>query len=332
MSFSDIKGQARAISLLQGYIENKKLEGGYLFIGAEGIGKKLVAKTLAKVVNCQADSVDSCEKCPSCLKIEKNQHPDVFTIDASLPAQEGAKAPDSSANVIKIDHIRQLQRDINLRPYEGRSKVFIIDDAHNLTAEASNALLKILEEPPRNSLIILTTSKPELLFKTVVSRCKVIRFYPAKRPELEEIFESDYKLEKDKAHFLAYFSEGRIGRALSLKETGIFVERDKAVDKFVFTAKPDFENVLAQKKECIENYLNILAAWFRDVYLIKAGLPSVEIINLDRKQDLLKLKDKFTFADLDRVLNSISDSVLSLEQNMNPKLVLYNLGAQLWKA
>ncbi len=130
MSFQDIKGQDKPIQMLKEYIKQSRLNGGYLFVGPEGVGKRLVAKTVAKAINCQGEgldasttlsvdgernrTIDSCDKCVSCLKIDKNQHPDFHLIDTE------------SSDDIKIEYIRQLQKDINLKPYEGKTKVFIM--------------------------------------------------------------------------------------------------------------------------------------------------------------------------------------------------------------
>lgn len=117
--------------MLQGCLEQGRLQGGLLFTGPQGVGKKLMAETLAKAVNCEQLQTDSCDRCVSCLKIDRHVHPDIHLIE-------------SDESEIKIDDIRQLQREICLRPYEARFKVFILNDAHRLTAEASGALFKNL--------------------------------------------------------------------------------------------------------------------------------------------------------------------------------------------
>ncbi|MBI5145371.1 MAG: DNA polymerase III subunit delta' [Candidatus Omnitrophica bacterium] len=313
MSFKDIKGQDQAIELLQSYIRQSRIAGGYLFAGPEGVGKNLAAKTLAKALNCQDDTFDPCDKCVSCLKIEKNQHPDVHFLDFA-------------AEAIKIEEIRQLQKEINLKPYEGKFKVFLLNNAHNLTPDAGNALLKILEEPPKYSVIILVSAKPQLLFKTIISRCQMVKFYPLKIIQLKEILQKDYGLDHHLAHFLAYFSEGRLGSALKLKETDIIREKNRIVDEFCPRAAAGrLENLAVKNRDEARRILQILASWFRDTYLIKVGIPHSELINFDRRNELLTFMSRFSFVELDNIFGVISDSLLKLEQNVNVRLLLFNL-------
>lgn len=318
MSFSNIIGQDKAIAILRQYLECGHLKGGYLFSGPEGTGKKQVARVLTKAANCLTSTLDSCDECPSCRKIETGQHPDVHIVE-------------NGENQIKIEEIRQLQKDIRLRPYEARIKAFVIDNAHNLSAEASACLLKILEEPPGDSVIVLISDKPALLFKTILSRCKTIRFLPLPRAQLTEILKKDYGLDNNSAHFLAYYSEGRLGCSLRLKDTDMLATRNAVIDRFVFSKDSSLQGLPISDREDVRRILNILAAWFRDVYLIKIGMPHQELINFDRRKDLLKVMSGFSFSALNQILNFLCRSSLYLEQNINVKLLLGNLGAELWK-
>lgn len=329
MPFQIIKGQDRPIHLLKECLRSSRLEGSYLFVGEEGIGKKLVAKTLAKALNCESQSLDSCDSCASCLKIDKGQHPDIHIIDGigshNIDYGYGQKAATEETDAIKIEYVRQLQKDINLKPYEGKRKVFIIDNAHNLTPDAANALLKILEEPPAGSLIILVSVKPALLLKTIISRCKIIKFYPLKRDMLEEMLKAEFHLDNNLAHYLAYFCEGRIGHALRLKDADILKEKNTVIDALIQSPGHGPVRLLTENRNNVRGYLNILAGWFRDMYLVKIGIPYSELINFDRKEELLKLMHRYTFVDLYEIFNSLSGSLLYLERNINVKLLLSNL-------
>lgn len=319
MRFSEIIGHEKTLNIINGYLEKSHFFGGYIFSGPEGIGKKMVAKCIAQKLNCAALQDAPCGTCDSCLKIEKLQHPDLHLIE-------------NNESQIKIEDIRGIQRQANFKPYEGALKVFIIDNAHQLNQEAGNSLLKILEEPPKDVLIILITHKPQNIIKTVLSRCKMIKFSALPRTKLEEVLTSNYALDRLTAHFLAFYAEGRLGLALRLKDTPLLQDKNKIFDNFLLSTKPLDRNLLGQSKEQLRVSLNILAAWFRDIYLLKAGLNGKEAINLDRQNDLLKQVQRFSFKQLDDILAALSESLLYLERNINSKLLLHNLGAQLWKA
>ncbi|HNW39123.1 MAG TPA: DNA polymerase III subunit delta' [Candidatus Omnitrophota bacterium] len=318
MRFNEVLGHDRALSIVKAHLANNRFSGAYIFSGPEGIGKKMVAKIIAQYLNCTGQGDWPCENCGSCLKIQKEQHPDLHIIQ-------------NEQSQIKIEDIRQILRQANFRPYEGRAKVFIIDNAHKLNIEAANSLLKVLEEPPKDVLIILITHKPQNIIKTVLSRCKVIKFPPLVRSELEEILVKQYALDRTSAHFLAYYAEGRLGLALKLKDTPLLQEKNKLFDAFILSAKPLDRSIMSQNKEQLQVSLNILASWFRDIYLLKCGASEKETIHLDRHSDLLKLIPKFSFKQLDDIMLALSESSLYLEKNINSKLLLHNLGAQLWK-
>jgi DNA polymerase-3 subunit delta' len=319
MRFSDILGHVKALSIIGAYLEKSRFSGAFIFSGPEGIGKRMVAKLIAGQLNCMGQVDPPCGSCSSCLKIQKEEHPDLHIIQ-------------NGQSQIKMEDIRGILRQANFRPYEGRVKVFIIDNAHKLNSEAANSLLKVLEEPPKDVLIILVTHKPQNIIKTVLSRCKEIKFSPLSRAQLETVLIKNYALDNVSAHFLAYYAEGRLGLALRLKDTPLLQEKNKIFDSFILSSKPLDHFMMNQTKEQLQVCLNILASWFRDIYLLKCGLPDKEVIHLDRHTDLLKLIPRFSFKQLDEIMATLSESCLYLEKNINSKLLLHNLGAQLWKA
>ncbi|MDD5129645.1 MAG: DNA polymerase III subunit delta' [Candidatus Omnitrophica bacterium] len=318
MRFSDCLGQERPLSIIRAHLAGSRFSGAYIFSGPEGIGKKMAAKIIAGQLNCTGQAQRPCGECSSCLKINKEEHPDLHIIQ-------------NGESQIKIEDVRDILRQASFRPYEGMVKVFIIDNAHKLNTEAANSLLKVLEEPPKDAVIILITHKPQNIIKTVLSRCKAIKFTPLIRAQLENILIKNYALDKTTAHFLAYYAEGRLGLALRLKDTPLLQEKNRIFDSFIISAKPLDRNIMGQSKEQLQVCLNILASWFRDIYLLKAGAADKEIIHSDRHSDLLKLIPKFSFKQLDDILSTLSESSLYLEKNVNSKLLLHNLGAQLWK-
>lgn len=329
MSFNNIQGQDQAIERLRNYLEQDRLGGAYLFIGPEGVGKGLVALTLAKAVNCLEKTSDSCDSCISCRKIDGNTHPDVHVIDVKKQYEQPEKQKGENVSLeIKIEDIRQLQGAINLRAYEGKKKVFIITDAHNLTLEAANAFLKTLEEPPRESLIILTTDKPNLLLKTVISRCQAVRFFALRRDALKSVLKAEYQFSDLAAHYASFCFEGSIGRAVALKDADILGEKNRMLNEFLFPAGRMMEPV-SSSRELMRRKLNTLAAWFRDCYLLKAGAPYDQMINLDRKEELVTYAGRYSPAEIEGILKVISDSLAYIEQNINIKLLVTQVRSSL---
>ncbi len=196
MGFDGIIGHQRPIRLLKKAILIDHLPQAYLFLGAEGVGKRLTALTLAKALNCEEAKEDCCETCLSCRKIEGLNHPDVTVI-----RPEG--------QFIRIDSIRQLQRSLNYRPYEGKKRVCILDGADRMKTEGANALLKTLEEPPPDTLLILLATQRDSLLPTIVSRCQQMRFTPLPIGQMIEALAQRLSVEKGEAKTLAELSQGK---------------------------------------------------------------------------------------------------------------------------
>lgn len=321
MSLEKIIGQDKVINFLKLSRENDKLASSYLFIGPEGVGKTLVAREFAKLLNCENDKLETCDSCLSCIKIDNNNHPDIHWLEK-----------DNSGN-IKIEDIRKLKEGINFKPYEAKKKVFVIKEAHSMTAEAANALLKTLEEPPKDSIIILTTSSLEKLFSTVISRCQKIFFSSINVDELKSILEKKYSLEKTMSHYLSHFTEGRLGKAVSLKDKDILEEKNRIIDNFTSTKEfgKDFFDLDSEDKQDIKNNLDILINWFRDILLLKCGMEVTNLANADRKKELLELKNSYNIEDLLEIMNQILNSYTMLEYNLNPKIFLEFLKVKAWE-
>lgn len=316
MAFQDIKGQLNAVNILQRFLTADKSDGGFLFLGPEGVGKKLTAKIFAKALNCLNLTNDSCDTCISCRKIDKGIHPDVHIYDFS-------------DDEIKIEQIRSLQEEISFKPYEGKKKVFIINNAHNLNFISSNAFLKTLEEPPKDTIIILITDKQNLLLDTIISRCRRIKFYGLSQEVMEKILQADGSLDSNQLKFISFFSQGRIGNALALKGNDCFEEKNKIIDAFF--SKHDFENkvLFIKERQDLKFSINILLNFFRDIYLLKTGVSVDNLINIDRKEMLLEYSSLYSYEKLDEILNVLSDSIVYIEQSVNIKLVLSNIGVSL---
>lgn len=311
-------GASFAEELIKSAWENRRLASCYLFLGPTGTGRLFMARRLAKAVNCEARSFPPCLACSSCQKIENNNYPDVHYIQKE------------DSNFIKIEQIHQMRSSISLRPFEGKCKVFIILNAEDLTEEASNCLLKIIEEPPANSLLILIASDLRRILATIISRCQKIRFFPLGRQEAETVLNRDYHLEQSLSHWLAFAFEGRLGEALRLKDNELLNEKNQIIRYFIRgsgLAESLYGSIDRDKLSWI---LKILISCVRDLYLLKIGTDDRELINQDARDELFNLSQKFSFADLDCMLQQLCDWLYNVKQNINPRLLIDNLRS-LWK-
>src|SRR2546422_4177797 len=230
MTFDSFIGNRKVIERLRAKLQQDRFPHSLIFSGPEGVGKHTCALMIAKALNCtRAATGDFCGECASCRKIDSGTHPDVMTISV-----------EEEATRIKIDQIRDLLVMLNLQPLEGRNKVFIIDPADLLNAEAENALLKGLEEPPENSFFILITVNVHELLLTVRSRCQVYNFTPLTLDEIRQHGISD--------ELVVRWSQGSIGRARSLEIAQLKSEREVVLD-FLETAlmakEEQFQDLLA---------------------------------------------------------------------------------------
>jgi DNA polymerase III subunit delta' len=220
MSFDDIIGQHKAKNIISGQLKSSRVSHAYLFLGPEGTGRKKLAFELAKALNCKNNAgkaFDSCGACVSCSKINNGLHPDVQLIDFAWQARFEDKDPEKQ-KAIKIDTIRALQKEVNLKPTEGRWKVFVIEPAEKITLDAANCLLKTLEEPPQWTVIILLALHKDNLPATVVSRAQIIPFGPLSQEAVAGYISSKQLMTQEQADIIARMSEGSLSEALSFAD------------------------------------------------------------------------------------------------------------------
>lgn len=308
MSFSEIKGQDKAIKFLKVAIKNNRLSHAYIFAGPQGSGRSLLARNFAKAVNCEDLENAPCDSCLSCKKIDKDIHPDVKWI-----------RKDEKSRQIKIGQIRELESQIILKPYEGKYKVFIIVEAELMNIEAANSFLKTLEEPPQNSLLILIVERPKDLLPTIASRCQMVRVRPLEIDELKSILVNEYGISRERAEFLSRVSEGRPGKAISY-EYDILEWKNSVLEEF-------------SDDECVEDYagadrdelskkLNVLVSWYRDLLVYKAIQDESLLINVDRIDGIKEGAASYKIDELMRIFESIVNAKEGIENNVNPKLAL----------
>ena len=328
MPFAQIKGQQKTVAILRNALVKDRLAHAYLFIGPEGVGKRLTALTLAKAMNCQVPPQpgDCCEKCPPCIKINSSNHADIIVVEP-----EGG--------FIKIDQVREMQKRLRFRPMEGGRRACLIDPADQMKAEASNALLKILEEPPRDTHLFLITARPHQLLSTILSRCQWVKFKPLSRPDIAQILKKDRALDEEKAHFYASLAGGSVGQAVALSDRVDFQKRLDWLQVFSNLPQKSTEEVfetcerLAKEEEDIGDLLDLWKIWVRDLVVFKAqGNRAKEgLINHDLLPVVEKDAAKASFDRLEEIFNLISETQRSLAHNVNKQLALETLMLEIKK-
>lgn len=296
MALRDVKGQKRAVQMLQGILRRGRIASSYLFSGEPGVGKKMAALNFAKAINCAsaphaadgaqdepgmfspdifpggppvAGTFDACDACDSCAKTAAGGHPDVIVV-----------SPEDRQ--IRIEEIRVVDEALSFRPFEGRMKVVIVDDAELMNISAANAFLKTLEEPPAHSVVILISSRPDLLPATIRSRCSRINFVPLPAGSCREVLQGRVAVQE--VELALRLSLGRPGLALTadLKE-----ERDRVMDLFRGMLRAD-KDAWASRED-MERWFDGLLVLLRDMATYKIRGGPAGLINSDLEGDVARL-------------------------------------------
>jgi len=321
MLFNTIVGHEQPKRFLQAALESGRLAHALLFHGEERIGKRLVAKVLAQAVNCELEPPmsppDACGVCRSCHQIASGTHPDVTILTATSGKGE-------------TEQTREIESRFIYRPLVGTRKIVILDNADLLRQEAANALLKTIEEPPPDSLIILVSSRPDSLLPTIRSRCQDIRFAPLPIATVKEVLQRRRGLSEPDAQFLAMISGGRLGLALEADAAALRAERAaflELVGREALESVGGLFEVCAgvAKSEQAEAALEWLATWFRDLALVKTGSDRARLINMDCMEELDRLAARLPLDKILELAGCVESMEKGLERNLNKQLMLEGL-------
>lgn len=319
MSFNSILGNRRAKSILSRSLRRQRLPNSLLFTGPEGVGKEDAALVVAKALNCLKLNDDACEECASCRAVNRRSFPDVLVVE-----------PENDSH--RIERMRMLKSSAYLRPMVGKKRVYIISEAEKMKEEAANSLLKILEEPPPFTCIILLASNPYLILPTIQSRCQMLPFFPVNKEEIEEMLvEKGYR--EDRARIVSHFVDGSLKQALSLDWDELQEKRQKGWTVFLSLLKKEktsfsFRDQMSSRspdKQDLAEMFEILSSFCRDVVLIKGGGDMRHFLNQDYGA---KMEEAAAFTDLDRTLDlmgKIEYSLYALKRNCNVRLLICHL-------
>ena len=262
--FEEIVGNEKIKEALRKSVEEDKVSHSYMFIGIEGIGKKMIAQAFAQMILCLNKTEKGCNKCKSCVEFYSHNHPDFLYVE-----------PDG--NSIKIEQIRYLQRKIQEKSIISNKKVYIINDADKMTQEAQNCLLKTLEEPPEYSTIILIGSNENAFLNTIKSRCMMIIFKPINQNLIKKYIEQKYGMHQISSNMLDAF-QGSIGKAILLKDRKEQYEKIEKIveqlDKKSIIEILDLSEEIYKDKDEITNILEYI-----NIMLLKLAKRDVKYAN-----------------------------------------------------
>lgn len=326
--FNAIVGQQHPIRLLKTFIRNGKVPHALLFTGDDGVGKKMTAKAFAMACNClklksemrqrpDLDAIDACGDCAPCRKIAGNHHPDVIHV-----------APLSS--VIRIAQIRTLLQTLTLKPNEADRRVVILSDAQAMNAEAGNALLKVLEEPPDRTLLVLTARQPSDLLPTVASRCRHIRFSPLGAADIKRLLARTGGIGPESIEAVSVLCGGSFARAQKWIDSRWLNHREWILQAIGGPMANDgqpalrawlaLSEKLAKKKDLIEESLEILTMWLRDILVV--GVDPQRVFNQDRREALSTAANRVSPAQLLQQIDAVDRALMALRSNTNARLTL----------
>lgn len=310
--YSDIK------SMLKKSVQKDKIGHAYIFSGEAGSGKTLMAGMFAASILCEKHTGEACLECPACKKVLSRNHPDLIIVQHEKTASIG------------VDDIReQVVGDVQIRPFESEHKIYIIPEANLMTAQAQNAILKTLEEPPQYAVIMLLVENTDALLPTVLSRCSTVSFRPLPDETVRKYLEDELLVPASAASLYAALAMGKIGVAKKLARSDEFSERMNVSIHYLKGSKDvdairriDMTRRLALNKAVINEYLDIFTIWFRDVLLFKATREKDDVII---KDELTAIKDRAavsSYEGLQAILDAIDNARIRLKANVEPELVM----------
>ena len=309
-----IIGHHQILEQLYHAIASNRVAGAYLFVGVANVGKETVALHFAKSINCLTSDEGACGTCLACRKADDGNHPDLQIIRPS-------------GTFIKIDQIRELQKRIIYRPLEGVRKVYILTEAEQMNLEAANCLLKTLEEPPADSVLILLTTNLDALLPTIRSRCQIIPFHPLVVSELAGHLMERFNIDENQAFTVATTAGGAVGKALTMLQEGEGL--DEEIPEIMMASNRLDAFRIAEKWSQQPEALDHLVTWYRDLVLLHQGAPADLLTHVHHAEQLKQLAAHYSRLQLQSAIKAIFETKAMLQRNVNATLALEVLALKL---
>lgn len=318
--FKDVVGHNNIIKYIENAVKADAVSHAYILNGERGSGKKMLANLFAMSLQCEdrEEDGDACGKCRSCRQALSGNQPDIIRVSHEKPS------------TISVDDIRQqVNNDIVIKPYSSRYKVYIIPDADMLSVQAQNALLKTIEEPPEYAVILLLTENAETLLPTIRSRCVMMKLRNIKDQLVKKYLMEQMEIPDYKADVCVAFAQGNMGKAIMLATSEYFNEiKEEAVHLLRNINEMDVSELMEAVKKCmtfkleINDYLDVIAIWYRDVLLYKATKNVDRVVFSDQLRYIKERASKSSYEGIENILEALEKAKGRLKANVNFELTM----------
>ncbi len=311
-TFKDVIGHENIIGHFKSSIERGKVAHAYLIHGEKGTGKKLLAGLFAKTLQCESGGTDPCGTCRSCLQCDTGNQPDIIWVTHEKPT------------VISVDDIReQVNKDIIVRPYSSRYKIYIIPEAELMNPQAQNALLKTIEEPPEYAVIMLLTNNIGKMLPTIISRCITLNLKPVGELDMLDYL-SKLGIPLTKAKFCVGFAFGNLGKAVRLATSEEYneIKQDcvqilKNVNKMEVYELVEAVKKMAKYKLDVYDYIDLMMMWYRDLLMLKVSGSPDKLLFKEEYATLKQQANYISFEGIENVLEAMDKVKIRLDANVN---------------
>jgi len=316
--FGDIVGQEQIKEHIHNALSTGKISHAYIINGEKSSGKEFIAKIFSMALQCEKGGVEPCQECHSCKQALSGNHPDIIRVTHEKP------------NSISVDDIRtQVNGDVAIKPYSGSHKVYLINEAEKMTVQAQNALLKTLEEPPEYAVILLLTSNISALLPTIVSRCVVLNMKPVADALVKKFLMEEMEVPDYKAEVCVAFARGNIGKAKALASSEDFDNvKAEALSLLKYINEMELNEMIAAIRKITEyklevnDYLDIISIWYRDVLLFKATRDVNHLVFREEIQAIRKAAQNSSYEGIEIIIKALASAKRRLDANVNFELAM----------
>ena len=317
-AFKDIIGQEQIKEHLQSALSAKKVSHAYIINGEKSSGKEFIAKVFAMALQCEKGETEPCQECHSCKQALSDNQPDIIKVTHEKP------------NTISVDDIRaQINNDVGIKPYSSPYKVYIMNEAEKMTVQAQNAILKTLEEPPEYAVIILLTTNVNSLLPTILSRCVVLNMKPVADDKVRKYLMEQLEVPDYKAEVCVAFARGNVGKAKALASSEDFENvKSEALSLLKYIQDMELHEITAAIKKIsdykleVNDYLDIMAIWYRDVLLFKATRDGNHLVFREEIQAIRRVAQRSSYEGIESVINALEKAKTRLNANVNFELTM----------